>query len=155
MKSQKIRLERIIGAHPAVKRHSALISENLYAMPLDIYSAETVSRVLRLHPIVVVESVEANFLLIAGFRSYQLAVMALAPETPVNALVHRSADNDQLEQLGAIDMLVSPLLLGLGSKPARQISRLCDQLFKEELRRIHPDLVSSRGINRLLRGLNE
>lgn len=154
MKRQKIELQSITGIHPEVKRFAAPISDHLYAMPLDIYPEGTVSKALKLHPLVVSESEAGGFLLIAGFRSYQLAVMAMDPDTAISVLVHRSAD-DELEQLGAIDMLVTPLLLGLGSKPARQISRLCDQLSKDELRRIHPDLVSSRGINRLLRGLND
>ena len=148
----KIKLSQITGLHPCVRQCAQAVSASLYQFPLDKFSYQTARQVLTLHPVVVVKSEAGSFLLVSGFRSYQLALAILESSSSIAVAVVRHSDADAIERMAATDLLVSPLLLGLGSKPGKQIERLRACLSDNHLQSIHPDLTSSRGVKRLLRG---
>ena len=149
----KIRLAQILGIHPLVTEYAQLVAGNLYTVPLEELSHEAAIYLLTLHPIVAVHSEDSAWQVIAGFRSYQLAIAKLDPSTSINvSCLKRVFSNESIRRIAVADIIASPLMLGLGSKPHMQVQRLCEGLSPTELADIHSDLSSSRGIKRLLRG---
>lgn len=148
----KVKLSEIFGPHPDVLDLMHAMAGNVNAWCVGNYSEEAVNALLRLHPIVLTRTQAGRLSVIGGFRAYQLAIAHLDAQSAFHALVFEQEEATQIRRLASIDFLGSPLLIGLGSKPQKQVERLCQSLSSIDLVAIHFDLTSSRGIKRLLRG---
>lgn len=148
----KVTLSEIFGPHPEVSELMHAMAGNVGAWCVGNYSKGAVDALLQLHPIVLTRIEGSRLTVIGGFRAYQLATAHLDTQSAFYALVCDLEEAEQIRRLASIDFLGSPLLIGLGSKPQKQVERLCQSLSSIDLVAIHSDLTSSRGIKRLLRG---
>ena len=151
----KVKIGEIAGPHPKALELTPELAGCLHSWCIHDFSESSVDSLLMLHPLVVQQNEKKGYRVVAGFRSYQLAIAHLKPEQAIRVCVVSGLDGDEIRQLAIIDILGSPLLLGLGSKPQKQIERLCEAFNHSRLDEIHPDLNSSRGIKRLLQGRSD
>lgn len=147
-----VKLREIFGPHPELSELMRPLAGSRHAWCVGSFSEPSVEALTALHPIVLQEAEQHGYHVIGGFRTYQLATVHCEPDRPLRAMIYSGFSSNQIRQLAAIDILGSPLLLGLGSRPQKQVERLCQSLHSFDLKVIHPDLTSLRGIKRLLRG---
>lgn len=148
----KLKIGEIAGPHPASLEAASALAGCSHKWCVHNFSKSSISSLLMLHPVLVQQDEKKQCRVIGGFRPYQLAVAHLRPESAIRVCAVSGLNNDEIRQLAIIDLLGSPLLLGLGSKPQKQVERLCALFHDHRLDEIHPELNSSRGIKRLLRG---
>lgn len=151
---RQISLASISGLHKEIEAVGLAFADSLHVAGLGNFSEQARFDFLELHPLhVVPASQNGHFELVAGFRSFQLA-MSGGDLRLVPACIHRGLTRERIRDFAATDLVGTPLLLGLGTRPQQQFVRICQQVDRERLSSISPELQSGRGIRRMLgRGL--
>lgn len=139
-----VRLSDIQGIHPAIQDIVGTTADIMYASAPDDFSELTLRYLLAVHPIHVVE-LDAKLVVVAGFRSLELARLGLPDESVVPCMLHADIKIDDLHQLAMIDIAGSPIMHSLGSKVLQQLQNLV-QAFGDPLLKLFPRLQSIRRI---------
>lgn len=147
---RKISLASISCVHPEVADIAVSFSELFMDAVPETLSSEAVEKILVLHPIHVTQD-EAGYLLISGFRSYQLALANFELTDKFSVLVHKLASSDWILSLAQTDILASRIVHSLGSKPSTQIERLIQRVGPDVADRLVPGLCSNRSISKFLK----
>jgi hypothetical protein len=140
---RNIPIAKIQGYHPAVRTLSASLSERVYALRLDVLTDEAIQRLLRLHPVQVV-LVAGDYQVVAGFRSYQLAISRPDVIDKIPVIEYSNILESEVIDLAQIDILGSVLMHSLGTKSAEQLGMISDKIGKDATKMIAPSLSSIR-----------
>jgi len=146
-KQISISIGEIQGIDPRVKDISSIITMQSYAERLSIFSADSVKSLLLLHPIFLIKQDE-KYLVISGFRSYQLAMTHLDLRDKIKAFLLPDIDNNFIQELASTDLLCSALLHSLGTKTVTQIDKIKSHLDTSLTKKLIPKLNSTRAITR-------
>lgn len=150
---RRIKIGDILGLHADVVQLAQAVVDSQHGMALQHLSQKSLQCLLHLHPIQLAPVNQQNkFVVVAGLRSYQAAVVGLKSAHSVPALVYQQLSQDQIRALVAADLIGSPALISLGTKPQQQFERLCGHVGNDLANSVNPELSSARGIRRLLRG---
>lgn len=145
--TKKIQLSQIQGLHPSVSQAASIISEQTYTSRFDVFSSDAAHLLLSLHPIFITK-VDGNFYVVAGFRSFQLALITLDFNEKISAQVIDSLSNEQYLLLAETDILGSVLQHSLGTKSVTQIENIKNHLTKESVNKNIPGISSTRSITK-------
>lgn len=146
-----VSLTAISGYHPAVVDLATSLAERTYSERLDVLSDSAVQALVQLHPIHVRRAVNDEYLIIAGFRSYQLVTSRPALFTTVPALVYPSLSDQMAIDLASVDLIGSPAMHSLGSKSVEQMGLIGELIGEEAVNQIAPGLGSVRARRRFER----
>lgn len=123
MKLVSIKLEAITGLHPAVTGMVDKTASVIYASGPADYQELSLLYLLKLHPIHLTK-IDTRFVVVAGFRSYELARLLLHPETEVGCILHIKLKPEEPTLLATVDIFGSPLMHSLGPKYIQQLQAL-------------------------------
>ncbi len=137
-------LKDIQGIHPEVQNIVARTADVIYASAPDDFSELTLRYLLTIHPIHVVE-LETQLYVIAGFRSFELATLALTRESTITCMLHANIESKDLTNIAMIDIAGSPIMHSLGAKFVQQLQNLV-QALGERVLTLFPRLQSIRRI---------
>lgn len=141
-----IKISDIAGYHLAIADLAAQLVDQQFTTALSHISRAATNRILILHPICVYQS-RGKYLIVAGFRSYQIAVLKLDPDSKVCCRLISS--KREILDIAKIDILFSPLIFSLSTKVAEQTKRLVEIVGKDFANEHHSDLASVRSFTRV------
>ncbi len=130
-----------------MEQTATTLADQLFISRLDVISEDAVRSLLRLHPIQLTGT-QDEYYVIAGIRTYQLALVRLGLTEKLPALMYPSLSDQEAQELAQIDLLGSALLHSLGTKSVTQLDRLKKHLGDDVSDRIAPGLRSTRAIQR-------
>lgn len=140
-----IKISEIAGYHPVIAELAAQLVDHQFTTTLSHISRTATNRILILHPICVYQY-RGKYLIVAGFRSYQIAVLKLDIDSKVRCRLISS--KQEILDIAKTDILFSPLVFSLSTKVAQQTERLVGIVGREFANEHHDDLASVRAFTR-------
>ena len=144
---RNVNLSQISGYHPAVAQTAAFLASQQFVSRLDVFSEEAIYGLFQLHPIHILKEAECCYVM-AGFRSYQIALSRLDASSKITALVYQSVLENTAVELAHLDLYGSPLVHSLGTKSVSQLDRIKGCIGEDSSKMIAPGLSSTRSIQR-------
>lgn len=141
-----IKISEIAGYHPSISELAAQLVDHQFTTALSHISRSAANRILILHPICVYQY-RGKYLIVAGFRSYQIAVLKLDADSKVCCRLINS--KREILDLARSDILFSPLVFSLSTKVAEQTKKLVEIVGKDFANEHHADLASIRSFTRV------
>lgn len=141
-----IKISEIAGYHPSISELAAQLVDHQFTTALSHISRAATNRILILHPICVYQY-RGKYLVVAGFRSYQIAVLKLDSDSKVCCRLLSS--KREILDLARSDILFSSLVFSLSTKVSQQTERLVGIVGKDFANEHHTDLASVRAFTRV------
>lgn len=141
-----IKISEIAGYHPSISELAAQLVDHQFTTALSNISRAATNRILLLHPICVYQY-RGKYLIVAGFRSYQIAALKFDADSKVRCRLITS--KQEILNIAKTDILFSPLIFSLSTKVAQQTERLVGIVGRDFANEHHADLASVRSFTRV------
>ena len=146
-----LKLSDINGLHPEVLSYADDFNSLFLCESAKSMTDEAFQCFLILHPFQLIKT-DGQYFIVAGFRSFQLAMVSMKSDDKVPALIHKNLDKVDIKTLAEADILVSRVGHSLGTNSNAQLKKLTDRLGHDECNKLIPGISSLRGITRMNRG---
>ena len=154
MQHKSVKLESIELVHPKLfDAFQACKICNNVIVDRSLFSAKAVLTFLKIKPLIICKSDQAGYLLVAGFREWQLAQMLVPLDTKVDCrLVNENTDS--IQELAWSDAYMTSILLSIHPTHfARQLSTLSKSIPISHIKKFHPKLGNINQLS-MATGLN-
>lgn len=148
MISVSLKINEIKGFHKDVRELIAQTSSIIFQLAPHECSKLLLENLLILHPLHVLKTDE-GYQLIAGFRTYEMAMLVLDEDQPIDCLVHESSSFGKMHiiNLALSDIVGTSVLLTKISKPNHLIKRLNSVVGSVKIKQLFKDISGKSKID--------
>jgi len=150
-----IKINEIQGYHESIDKIVAATTSRMYRLGPHECSQVLLTNLLKLHPVHIVNS-EQGYLLIAGFRTYEIACLLLEDNQKIECLLHDMSKltKSELMNLALSDIVGTSALFNFSENSKQQLKEIKRLVGKEQVNALFKEISSKQKIDARMFGVN-